>query len=64
MSFEVRDLTDDDLDVKVEACGLCGSDMHCISGRWGPRHDPLIVRHEVVERIARMGKIVLIIILK
>ncbi|CAI4534295.1 CQS_1a_G0026970.mRNA.1.CDS.1 [Saccharomyces cerevisiae] len=56
LSFEVRDLTDDDLDVKVEACGLCGSDMHCISGRWGPRQDPLIVGHEVVGRIVRMGK--------
>lgn len=34
-----------DVDVKVEACGVCGSDVHTISGGWGAQNFPLCVGH-------------------
>jgi len=34
-----------DVDVKIEACGVCGSDVHTISGGWGDQKFPLCVGH-------------------
>lgn len=38
-------MTSTDVDIKVEACGICGSDVHTISGGWGSQHFPLCVGH-------------------
>lgn len=55
ISFRLPPLGADEVDIRVIACGVCGSDMHCVSGRWGPVNDPLVVGHEVVGHIVRMG---------
>lgn len=36
---------DYDIDIKVLACGVCGSDVHTLCGGWGDQHYPLVVGH-------------------
>jgi alcohol dehydrogenase (NADP+) len=41
--------------VKIQACGVCGSDVHTITGGWGPKNFPLCVGHEIVGEALRVG---------
>jgi hypothetical protein len=43
--FQPKPFGDHDVDVKIECCGVCGSDVHTISGGWGEQHFPLAVGH-------------------
>ena len=42
--------------IKVEACGICGSDVHGMDGSTGRRQPPLIMGHEASGTIARLGE--------
>jgi alcohol dehydrogenase (NADP+) len=53
--FKLKPLSDYDVDIKVDACGVCGSDVHTISGGWGDQHYPLAVGHEVIGTAIRVG---------
>ncbi|CAR21565.1 ADH6 [Lachancea thermotolerans] len=55
ISYEPKKFDDYDVDVEIEACGICGSDTHCASGNWGPKSLPLVVGHEVIGRVVRVG---------
>ncbi|PHH65695.1 hypothetical protein CDD81_1781 [Ophiocordyceps australis] len=46
---------DHDIDVEIDACGVCGSDVHTLTGGWGEFKGPLCVGHEVVGRAVRVG---------
>ncbi|OAA74510.1 oxidoreductase [Akanthomyces lecanii RCEF 1005] len=54
-SWMPRPFEDVDVDIKVECCGVCASDLHKISGEWGACPYPLAVGHEVVGRVVRAG---------
>ena len=42
--------------IRVEACGVCHSDLHAVDGDWTPLPVlPLIPGHEVVGRVAALG---------
>lgn len=43
--FQPKPFGDHDVDVKIECCGVCGSDVHTITGGWGEQHFPLAVGH-------------------
>ena len=45
-----------DIDVEIDACGVCGSDVHTVTGGWGDFKGPLCVGHEVVGRAVRVGE--------
>jgi L-iditol 2-dehydrogenase len=47
---------DDDILVRVKACGICGSDVAGHTGRTGRRLPPLIMGHEAAGAVERMGK--------
>ncbi|KAB5569970.1 chaperonin 10-like protein [Coniochaeta sp. 2T2.1] len=53
--FQPKPFGDYDVDVKIECCGVCGSDVHTISGGWGEQHFPLAVGHEIVGKAIRVG---------
>jgi len=46
---------DYDVDIKIQACGVCASDLHTISGGWGDQLFPLCVGHEIVGTALRVG---------
>jgi L-iditol 2-dehydrogenase len=48
-------ISDDDLLVKVKACGICGSDIHGYDGSSGRRIPPLVMGHEAAGIVAEVG---------
>ncbi|KAK6458518.1 NADPH-dependent alcohol dehydrogenase [Scheffersomyces xylosifermentans] len=44
-----------DVDIKVEACGVCGSDVHTVTGGWEAPVLPVIVGHEIVGKVVKVG---------
>ncbi|KZF19537.1 NADP-dependent alcohol dehydrogenase 6 [Xylona heveae TC161] len=53
--FDPKPFEDYDIDIQVEACGVCGSDVHTITGGWGPCNLPLCVGHEIVGKAIKVG---------
>ena len=49
------DVGDDDVLVRVRACGICGSDVHGFDGSTGRRIPPLVMGHEAAGTIERVG---------
>jgi uncharacterized zinc-type alcohol dehydrogenase-like protein len=48
-------LGDEEVDIAVEHCGLCHSDLSMIDNDWKFSAYPLVPGHEVVGRIVAMG---------
>jgi L-iditol 2-dehydrogenase len=49
------EIAPDEVLVRVEACGICGSDVHGLDGSTGRRQPPLIMGHEAAGVIAETG---------
>ncbi|KAL3456042.1 chaperonin 10-like protein [Aspergillus heterothallicus] len=54
--FEPKPWTEDDIDIKVTHCGICGSDLHMLRSGWGATDYPCCVGHEIVGIVVRVGK--------
>lgn len=48
----------DDVEIAIEYCGLCHSDVHATRGEWGNQNYPLVPGHEIVGRVSRVGSAV------
>lgn len=55
LDLKPKPFGDHDIDVEIDACGVCGSDVHTVTGGWGEFPGPLCVGHEVVGRAVRVG---------
>jgi len=60
-SFEYSDFPDpaagdNDVLIRVKACGICGSDVHGFTGKTGRRIPPLIMGHEAAGIVEGLGK--------
>jgi L-iditol 2-dehydrogenase len=51
----VPEIGEDDVLIRVKACGICGSDVHGIDGSTGRRIPPIIMGHEAAGVIERVG---------
>ncbi|MEO3942557.1 NAD(P)-dependent alcohol dehydrogenase [Paenarthrobacter nicotinovorans] len=47
--------TPDDVEIAIEFCGLCHSDVHATRGEWRVPPYPLVPGHEIVGRVTRVG---------
>jgi L-iditol 2-dehydrogenase len=47
---------DDEVLIRVKACGICGSDVHGFTGKTGRRLPPLIMGHEAAGVVENPGK--------
>lgn len=61
MQFEVREVpvptyNEDELLIRVKACGICGSDVHGYTGKTGRRIPPLIMGHEASGVVEAKGR--------
>ncbi|EMC96854.1 hypothetical protein BAUCODRAFT_70235 [Baudoinia panamericana UAMH 10762] len=54
--FKLKPFEDRDIDIAIECCGVCGSDVHTINGGWGDAPMPLCVGHEVIGKAVKVGK--------
>ncbi|KAF6792644.1 nadp-dependent alcohol dehydrogenase [Colletotrichum sojae] len=53
--FEPKKWTEDDVDIRITHCGICGSDMHTLRSGWGSTPYPCCVGHEIVGKAVRVG---------
>ncbi|WFD29348.1 alcohol dehydrogenase (NADP(+)) [Malassezia sp. CBS 17886] len=59
IDFDLKTPADDDVDVAVTHCGVCGSDLHTVSDGWGPLKVPAVIPgHEIVGFVTKVGSAV------
>lgn len=46
----------DEVEIDVTSCGICHSDLSMIDNEWGFSQYPLVAGHEVVGKIAQVGR--------
>lgn len=49
-------LKDDEVEIDIECCGVCHSDLHQACDDWGSAHFPLVPGHEIVGYVVSKGK--------
>lgn len=54
-SFQPKTFKEDDVEVAITHCGVCGSDVHTLSQGWGESKLPLVAGHEIVGHVTRVG---------
>ncbi|KAJ1548493.1 hypothetical protein HK405_002970 [Cladochytrium tenue] len=57
-AYAPRPLGPGDVEVEIDFCGICGSDVHTLDSGWGPSLYPVIVGHEIIGRVVRAGEAV------
>ncbi|KAL0136471.1 chaperonin 10-like protein [Mucor lusitanicus] len=55
MDLPLKKWSEDDVQIDVTHCGLCGSDDHMLNESWGPTHFPVCVGHEIVGVVSKVG---------
>lgn len=55
LSIERREVTDNDVQIAIEYCGVCHSDIHMARNEWGFSLYPLVPGHEIVGRVTAVG---------
>ncbi|GMF55375.1 unnamed protein product [Phytophthora fragariaefolia] len=53
--YTSRPLGDEDVEIKISHCGICGSDVHTLDSGWGPTQYPVVVGHEIVGEVTAAG---------
>jgi L-iditol 2-dehydrogenase len=54
-SFPIRDISDDEILIRVEGCGICGTDVHEFRGD-PMKLAPLVLGHEGTGEVVKLGK--------
>lgn len=54
-TYDPGTLPPDQVEIAVEYCGLCHSDMSMIDNEWGITHYPIIPGHEAIGRVSAIG---------
>lgn len=53
--YDPGELAPDDVEVAVETCGICHSDVSMMKNEWGFTAYPLVPGHEVIGRVSALG---------
>ncbi|GMM32484.1 hypothetical protein DAMA08_052290 [Martiniozyma asiatica (nom. inval.)] len=54
-TYKPQDLRPYDVDIEIECCGICGSDIHCAKGDWFRDYTPIAVGHEIIGKVVAAG---------
>ena len=54
--YTLGEIGSEQVDIKVESCGICHSDLSMIDNEWSLSQYPLVPGHEVVGTVVAMGK--------
>ncbi|ODQ78776.1 hypothetical protein BABINDRAFT_162459 [Babjeviella inositovora NRRL Y-12698] len=54
-SFPPKAFEANDIDIEIECCGVCGSDVHTVRGNWSELKSLVVVGHEIVGKVVRVG---------
>jgi len=55
-SFSRRELSDNDVLIDIQYCGICHSDIHQARNEWGNSTFPMVPGHEIVGTIREVGR--------
>lgn len=53
--FKRRDPRETDVEIKIEFCGVCHSDIHQVRDEWGGATFPMVPGHEIVGKVTAVG---------
>jgi uncharacterized zinc-type alcohol dehydrogenase-like protein len=53
--FDPGPLGEEEVEISVEHCGLCHSDLSVLNNEWGFSHYPFVPGHEVIGRVVAAG---------
>src|ERR1044072_9346140 len=56
ITFDPGPLKDDAVEIAVETCGICHSDLSMLDNEWGLTTYPFVPGHEVAGRITAVGR--------
>ncbi len=56
--YELGPLEPDEVDIDIEYCGICHSDLHMLKNEWGITNYPFVPGHEIIGKISEVGKMV------
>lgn len=54
-TYEVGELQPNEVEIDVQYCGICHSDLSMIDNEWGISRYPLVGGHEVIGKVAGVG---------
>lgn len=54
-NFERREIGHHDVQIRIDFCGVCHTDIHMIKNKWFPGIFPMVPGHEIVGKIAAVG---------
>lgn len=54
-TYHPRILGEEDIEIEIDCCGICGSDIHTAFGGWGNVVYPIVVGHEIVGKVTKAG---------
>ena len=55
-SIERRKLGPNDVNIEIEYCGVCHTDLHFVNNDWGRSMYPIVPGHEIVGRVSAIGE--------
>jgi len=53
--YEKKPLKNNEVQIKVESCGICHSDLSAIDNSWGASKYPMVAGHEIIGEIIEIG---------
>ncbi len=55
-SYDLGEIGSDQVDIRVETCGICHSDLSMLQNHWGNTVYPIVPGHEVIGIIEEVGR--------
>jgi len=55
-AFDRRTVGAKDVQIEIEYCGVCHSDIHIARNEWGGSVYPVVPGHEIIGRVAKVGE--------
>jgi len=55
-AFDRREVGPKDVQIEIEYCGVCHSDIHIARNEWGGSVYPVVPGHEIIGRVAKVGE--------
>ena len=56
--IERRPVAANDVQIAIEHCGVCHTDIHFVNNDWGMTNYPVVPGHEIVGRVTEVGSAV------
>jgi alcohol dehydrogenase (NADP+) len=50
-----REITEQDVEIEIEYCGVCHSDIHTVRNDWKNTQYPVVPGHEIIGRVTKVG---------